>query len=147
MLNKKSLYLLIIYPFLTHANNNGCAIVGASMETALFNAISRDLQIDTSTIQRNKTTIKIIDLSPVSKLYAQSLAKIDYEMAVAQGKATIPEGAYLDSYYENNTQSLTVKYTYINKKKKEDIFIASGLINDDECSVRFNGYMVIAREF
>ncbi len=139
--------MLILFPLFSEAQNNRCAIVGASLEVALFDAISRDLQIDTSTILRNKTIVNIIDTASVSKLYARSLAKIDYEIAMAQGQATIPEAAYFDSYYENHTQSLTAKYIYINKEMKKDVFIASGLMNKDECSVRFNGYITLSREF
>jgi len=132
MFKKTLLWILLMVPLFSEAQNKGCAIVGASMETTLFNTISRDLQIDTSS---------------VSKLYARSLAKIDYEIAMAQGKATIPESAYFDSYYENHTQSLIAKYIYINKEMKRNVFIASGLINKDECSVRFNGYITLSREF
>lgn len=117
------------------------------MENTLFNSISKDLRIDTSNVLRNKTIVNVIDTSSVSRLYASSLAKIDNESAMARGKATIPESAYFDSYYENHTQSLTAKYTYINKEMKKDVFIASGLINKDECSVRFNGYITLSREF
>ncbi|MCU6676331.1 Shiga toxin A subunit [Leclercia tamurae] len=147
MLKKQLLWIMIIVPLLAEAQNKGCAIVGASMEEALFDAVSRDLQIDTSTILREKTIVNVIDTSPVSKLYARSLAKIDYEIAKAQGKATIPENAYFDSYYENHTQSLTAKYIYINKEMKKNVFIASSLMNKDECSVRFNGYITLSREF
>lgn len=144
---KQLLCILIIIPSLLEAHTTGCAIVGGSMETTLFNAISRDLQINTSTILRNKTLVEVIDTSSVSKLYATSLAKIDYESAKVQGKATIQEKAYFDSYYENNTQSLTAKYTYIDSDKNKDVFIASSLMNEDECSVRFNGYITLLREF
>lgn len=147
MFKKRLLWILIMVPLLSEAQNNGCAIVGASIETTLFNTISRDLQIDTSTILRNKTIVNVIDTASVSKLYATSLAKIDYESAMVQGKATIPENAYFDSYYENHTQSLTAKYIYTNKEMKKDVFIASGLVNQDECSVRFNGYITLSREF
>ncbi len=44
-------------------------------------------------------------------------------------------------------QPLTAKYTYFNQEGKKDVFIASGLINKDECSIRFNGYLTLAREF
>ncbi len=147
MFRKKLLWIFLMVPLLSEAQNKGCAIVGASMETTLFDTISRDLQIDTSTILRNKTIVNVIDTSPVSKLYARSLAKIDYESAMAQGKATIPESAYFESYYENYTQTLTVKYIYIDNEMKKDIFIASSLMNKDECSVRFNGYITLSREF
>lgn len=147
MFKKTLLWLLVMVPSLSDAQNHGCATVGSSMEVALFNAVSRDLKIDISNILRKKTTVETIDISPVSRLYAASLAKIDFQSATTQGKATISESAYFDSYYENNTQSLTAKYIYISKEMKKDIFIASSLINRDECSVRFNGYITLSREF
>ncbi|EDZ7381678.1 Shiga toxin A subunit, partial [Salmonella enterica] len=51
------------------------------------------------------------------------------------------------SYYENQVKSIVAKYTYINKDKGKDIFIASSFMNADECSVRFNGYITLSREF
>lgn len=147
MIKKRLLWILIMVPLFSEAQNNGCAAVGSSMEVALLNTVARDLQIDTSTILRNKTTVNVIDTASVSRLYAKSLAKMDFESAKSQGKATIPENAYFESYYENHTQSVTSKYIYINKEMKKDIFIASSLINKDECSVRFNGYITLSREF
>jgi len=42
---------------------------------------------------------------------------------------------------------LTVKFTYFNKDGKQNVFIASALVNDNECSVRFNGYLTVARAY
>ncbi|ECS1302436.1 Shiga toxin A subunit, partial [Salmonella enterica] len=44
-------------------------------------------------------------------------------------------------------KSIVAKYTYINKDKEKDIFIASSFMNADECSVRFNGYITLSRGF
>lgn len=35
-------------------------------------------KIDTGTIDETKAKVELIDVSPVSKIYAESLAKIDY---------------------------------------------------------------------
>ncbi|MEY7631937.1 Shiga toxin A subunit, partial [Enterobacter quasihormaechei] len=35
----------------------------------------------------------------------------------------------------------------INKDAKKDVFIASSLMNKDECSIRFNGYIILSRQF
>lgn len=144
MLKKILICTLAILPVIAHAD---CSTVGHSMESTLFDSISKDLKIDTSTIQRDKTRISVIDESPVSKQYAQSLAKVDHTVAVEQGKATIPEGDYFSSYFENGAKSITAKYTYFNKEGSKDVFIASSLMNKDECSVRFNGYITLSREF
>ncbi|EAV4587894.1 Shiga toxin A subunit [Salmonella enterica] len=140
--------LLVGIPAISYAHDYGCATVGASMESSLFDAIKDDLNIDVATIIKDKTKVEILDLSPVSKVYAESLARMDYEKDKAKNKvAILDKKSYFDSYYENQVKSIVAKYTYINKDKEKDIFIASSFMNADECSVRFNGYITLSREF
>ncbi|EHT2798926.1 Shiga toxin A subunit [Salmonella enterica] len=140
--------LLVGIPAISYAHDYGCATVGASMESSLFDAIKNDLNIDVATIIKDKTKVEILDLSPVSKVYAESLARMDYEKDKAKNKVAILDKiSYFDSYYENQVKSIVAKYTYINKDKEKDIFIASSFMNADECSVRFNGYITLSREF
>ncbi|EIR2772760.1 Shiga toxin A subunit, partial [Salmonella enterica] len=131
--------LLVGIPAISYAHDYGCATVGASMESSLFDAIKNDLNIDVATIIKDKTKVEILDISPVSKVYAESLARMDYEKDKAKNKvAILDKKSYFDSYYENQVKSIVAKYTYINKDKEKDIFIASSFMNADECSVRFN---------
>ncbi|EIO7469125.1 Shiga toxin A subunit [Salmonella enterica subsp. enterica] len=140
--------LLVGIPAISYAQDYGCATVGASMESSLFDAIKNDLNIDIATIIKDKTKVEILDISPVSKVYAESLARMDYEKDKAKNKVTIlDKKSHFDSYYENQVKSIVAKYTYINKDKEKDIFIASSFMNADECSVRFNGYITLSREF
>ncbi|EGW0628730.1 Shiga toxin A subunit [Salmonella enterica] len=140
--------LLVGIPAISYAHDYGCATVGASMESSLFDAIKNDLNIDVATIIKDKTKVEILDLSPVSKVYAESLARMDYEKDKAKNKvAILDKKSYFDSYYENQVKSIVAKYAYINKDKEKDIFIASSFMNADECSVRFNGYITLSREF
>ncbi|EBG2061185.1 Shiga toxin A subunit [Salmonella enterica] len=140
--------LLVGVPAISYAHDYGCATVGASMESSLFDAIKNDLNIDVATIIKDKTKVEILDISPVSKVYAESLARMDYEKDKAKNKvAMLDKKSYFDSYYENQVKSIVAKYTYINKDKEKDIFIASSFMNADECSVRFNGYITLSREF
>ncbi|EBF4812896.1 Shiga toxin A subunit [Salmonella enterica] len=140
--------LLVGVPAISYAHDYGCATVGASMESSLFDAIKNDLNIDVATIIKDKTKVEILDISPVSKVYAESLARMDYEKVKAKNKvAILDKKSYFDSYYENQVKSIVAKYTYINKDKGKDIFIASSFMNADECSVRFNGYITLSREF
>ncbi|WP_408602784.1 Shiga-like toxin A subunit SciR, partial [Salmonella enterica] len=130
--------LLVGIPAISYAHDYGCATVGASMESSLFDAIKNDLNIDVATIIKDKTRVEILDISPVSKVYAESLARMDYEKDKAKNKvAILDKKSYFDSYYENQVKSIVAKYTYINKDKEKDIFIASSFMNADECSVRF----------
>ncbi|EAA6145232.1 Shiga toxin A subunit [Salmonella enterica] len=140
--------LLVGIPAISYAHDYGCATVGASMESSLFDAIKNDLNIDVATIIKDKTKVEILDISPVSKVYAESLARMDYEKDKAKNKvAILDKKSYFDSYYENQVKSIVAKYTYINKDKGKDIFIASSFMNADECSVRFNGYITLSRGF
>ncbi|EAA5989769.1 Shiga toxin A subunit [Salmonella enterica] len=140
--------LLVGVPAISYAHDYGCATVGASMESSLFDAIKNDLNIDVATIIKDKTKVEILDISPVSKVYAEYLARMDYEKDKAKNKvAILDKKSYFDSYYENQVKSIVAKYTYINKDKEKDIFIASSFMNADECSVRFNGYITLSREF
>ncbi|KKD82338.1 Shiga toxin A subunit [Salmonella enterica subsp. enterica serovar Hadar] len=140
--------LLVGVPAISYAHDYGCATVGASMESSLFDAIKNDLNIDVATIIKDKTKVEILDISPVSKVYAESLARMDYEKDKAKNKvAILDKKSYFDSYYENQVKSIVAKYTYINKDKEKDIFIASSFMNADECSVRFNGYITLSKEF
>ncbi|EAM4777019.1 Shiga toxin A subunit [Salmonella enterica] len=140
--------LLVGVPAISYAHDYGCATVGASMESSLFDAIKNDLNIDVAAIIKDKTKVEILDISPVSKVYAESLARMDYEKDKAKNKvAILDKKSYFDSYYENQVKSIVAKYTYINKDKEKDIFIASSFMNADECSVRFNGYITLSREF
>ncbi|ECP5719776.1 Shiga toxin A subunit [Salmonella enterica] len=140
--------LLVGVPAISYAHDYGCATVGASMESSLFDAIKNDLNIDVATIIKDKTKVEILDISPVSKVYAESLARMDYEKDKAKNKvAILDKKSYFDSYYENQVKSIVAKYTYFNKDKEKDIFIASSFMNADECSVRFNGYITLSREF
>ncbi|EHP0162586.1 Shiga toxin A subunit [Salmonella enterica] len=140
--------LLVGVPAISYAHDYGCATVGASMESSLFDAIKNDLNIDVATIIKDKTKVEILDISPVSKVYAESLARMDYEKDKAKNKvAILDKKSYFDSYYENQVKSIVAKYTYINKDEEKDIFIASSFMNADECSVRFNGYITLSKEF
>ncbi|HAT7110404.1 TPA: Shiga toxin A subunit, partial [Salmonella enterica subsp. enterica serovar Dublin] len=128
--------LLVGVPAISYAHDYGCATVGASMESSLFDAIKNDLNIDVATIIKDKTKVEILDISPVSKVYAESLARMDYEKDKAKNKvAILDKKSYFDSYYENQVKSIVAKYTYINKDEEKDIFIASSFMNADECSV------------
>jgi len=122
----------------------GCAKTGTLMYTALTDAIVRDLHIDRAMLVEKNTTVNVIDISPVSKLFAEQMANADYNK---QAEPWLSKEEYFDIYYNHGVKSITAKYTFKDIKGKRDIFIASSLLNDDECSVRFNGYMTLSREF
>ena len=142
----KKFLTIIFIPAISFAQP-GCESVGASMETELFYKLSKELKIDTSGIDEYKAKVELINISPISKAYATYLAKLDHEESLSKSKVTLPESEYFSSYYENEVKSITAQYTYFNKDKKKAVFIATSLMNKDECSIRFNGYITLSREF
>ena len=54
---------------------------------------------------------------------------------------------YIDGYSTDNTEVIIAKYIYHNAKNQKNVFISSSLKNKYECSVRFNGYLIVEREF
>lgn len=134
---------LAILPLVGHAADapgRECAAPGHYNESMLSTSVKNDLGV--ALVEREKIALEVLDLSPVSDVLARQLAKADSKA----GKG-LSENDYYGIYHGQGVLNLTAKYTYINSKGKRDVFIASSLLNDDECSVRFNGYMTLSREF
>lgn len=74
---KKLLILIIFIPILSFAKNDGCASVGAAMESVLFNKLAENLNIDTSTVDEMKAKVDVLDITPISRMYAEKLARMD----------------------------------------------------------------------
>ncbi|WP_336215066.1 Shiga toxin A subunit [Enterobacter sp. P82] len=126
-----------------------CAAPGHYMDNMLQVTIKNELGIDIATIQNDKITSDLIDVTPVSYFLAHQLARSYFEADKKRngGKADLTEKEYFDSFHANGAKSITAKYTYTSTSGKRDVFIASSLFNNDECSVLFNGYLTLSREF
>ena len=105
---------------LSYAKIYRYAAVGASMEISLFEALSEQLSIDTSTIVRDKTQVKILDITPVSRTYAEYLARFDFNHYHGKNKTEDTYNSiFSPGYYENDVKSITAQYTYFNNKKRK----------------------------
>jgi len=93
-------------------------------------------------IERDKTAVEVLNLSPVSDALARQLAQTD-----TKNGNGLSFKDYYSIYHDNGAMTLTVKYTYTNAKGARNVYIVSSLLNNDECSVRFNGYLTLSREF
>lgn len=146
-MNKIWLLLLTAVPVLAWSGDNvdaGCAKVGASMYIDLTNAVVRDQHIDAALLQDKHATVDVLEITPVSEVFAEQMAATD---VASQTGTMLRKEDFFESYYTNGVKIITAKYTFINAKGQRDVFIASSLLNNDECSVRFNGYLALSREF
>jgi hypothetical protein len=134
--------MLAILPFAGHAADvpgSECAVRGHYAEEMLLSAVTKD---GVKGIERDKTTVEVLNLSPVSDTFARQLAQAD-----TKNGNGLSFKEYYGIYHDNGAMNLTVKYTYTNVKGASNVYIVSSLLNNDECSVRFNGYLTLSREF
>ncbi len=121
------------------APRNECAIRGHYAEEMLLSAVTKD---GVKGIERDKTTVEVLNISPVSDAFARQLAQAD-----TKNGNGLSFKDYYGIYHDNGAMALTAKYTYTNARGASNIYIVSSLLNNDECSVRFNGYLTLSREF
>lgn len=142
----KTVFLALAFaPSLSHAVDlpgSECAAPGHYVEGMLLASIKNDLGIDLTTIQYNKTVVEIVSIKPVSALFAQKLAVTD-----SKKNPELTEKDYYDIYRNGHVLTVTAKYTFTDRNNKRDEFISSAFVNDNECSVRYNGYITLSREF
>ena len=141
---KKVLLAIAIAPLLSHAADlpgTECAAPGHFVEGMLLASIKNDLGIDLTTIEYNKTAVEILSIKPVSELFAWKLAIAD-----SKENPELAEKDYYDIYRDGHVLTVTAKYTFTDRDNKHEEFISSAFVNDDECSVKYNGYITLSWE-
>lgn len=130
--------------FATEAKPNPCTVPESAIGIGMMDAMDQDMRIDIQTLQRDKTKVTLLSNTAVSEQLAEQFAITDEKKST---NSWLSVKDYKKIYLEDNTRNLIIKYDYENKQGKHDIFIVSALVNDNECSVRFNDYLIAGREF
>ncbi len=150
-MTKAGLLSIILFPVMSFAANqpgSECAAPGHFIEGMLLTRIKNDLGVDLTSIQYDKTTVNILNIAPVSKFFAREMALADSQTHLEiPENIRLTENDYYSIYHDKHVLAVTAKYTFTDKNNKQSAFISSALVNDDECSVRYNGYMTLSREF
>lgn len=123
-------------------DNCKAAISGTGIE--LMDEMHDLMQIDINSINEDKTKTELLFNEPVSHVLATQYANDSY---MKKQKNFLSLKDYIDTFTEYNTRNLIIKFIFKNKEDKEDIFLVSAITNDYECNVRFNGYIIVKREF
>ncbi|WP_258576452.1 Shiga toxin A subunit [Candidatus Pantoea persica] len=142
---KRALLAIVFSPSLSNAADlprSEFAAPGHFVKGMLLASIKNDLGIDLTTIQYNKTSVELLSIKPVSELFARKLAIAD-----SKENPELAEKDYYDIYRNGHVLTVTAKYTFTDRENKRDEFISSALVNDDECSVKYNDYITLSREF
>lgn len=141
---------IVLLPVCAMAASPGgeCAAPGHYIEGMLLSSIKNDLGIDLTSIQYSKTTVKLLDVLPVSDFFARKMAIADSQADLKKSAdLRLSENDYYNMYHNSHVLTVTAKYTFTDKNGKHNEFISSALVNDDECSVRYNGFLTLSREF
>lgn len=129
---------------LANVTPESCLDINRSVGVSMLDAMVKDFDIQQSEIIIDKTQLSLLYKQKVTSQMADFYARDSYNNEAAH---FFSESKYKELYLESNVQNIIVKYDFVNAQNKHNITIASLLVNDDECSVRFNGYIVVKREF
>lgn len=141
------LFLLIIVSTACvagHAKDDNCKAAISGTGIALMDEMHESMLINMNSIEKEKTKTELIYNEPVNAVLARQYA-IESHKKTPEKWLSVKD--YIDTYTEFNTRNLIIKFTFKNKENREDIFLVSAITNDYECNVRFNGYIIIKREF
>lgn len=123
---------------------NPCAIPTSSIVIAMTDSMVADFDIPFESINRSKIEIKLIEDMEVNESYGTYLANEDYKN---DKEHFVKLKEYEKIYTEYHPRNLITQISINNMEGKKNIFLASSIVNDDECSVRFNGYIIVKKEY
>lgn len=144
-MNKILLLALISFPASLFATQSEpCIRTGSSIDIDMIDAMEQNMKIDISTVIRKKTTTQLIEKVRVNDRLAELYAVNDQKKSPERWLSVRD---YKEIYFDDGAENLIVKLVYENNQGKHNIFYASAIVNDYECSIRFNGYIIAQREF
>lgn len=121
-----------------------CKVPGSSTGIEMMQLMEDDMRIYIEAVDQSATKKELIANAKVTDRLASQFARQDYR----EEPNNWTSAADLKKIYsEDDARNLIIKFHYYNKDKKENIFLVSALANKYECGVRFNGYIVVKREF
>lgn len=136
--------LFISFYSVAKVTPESCLDISRSVGVSMTDAMVEDFNIRESDLMLRKTRLTLLGEYNVTGEMARFFAQQDLkELGLPDEKIN----EYIGIYKGDNPKNLIVNYDYVNKRDKHNVFIASQLINDYECSLRFNGYIIVRREF
>lgn len=127
-----------------HVKDDKCKVAISGTGIELMDEMHESMKIDMNSIEEEKTRTELIYNEPVDAVLARQYAAESYKKSPEKW---LSAKDYMDTYTDYNPRNLIIKFIFKNKEGKEDIFLVSAITNDYECNVRFNGYIIVKREF
>jgi len=125
-----------------------CIPVKNHVGKATLFTMAEEFDFPSSQVDRSKTKTEILYTEPVNHELALIYGKKERILSggeMSDDKTTAEQ--YANGFMGNNAKNIIVKYNFYNHQGKENILIISAFISDIDCAVRWNGYVVVKREF
>ena len=113
----------------------------------MYVVMSRDLKLDDTVFDMKKTKAEIIAITPVNHPLALMYGEAQKQLGGVNSEDLTTAEEFAQGFMDNNAKNIIVKYTYEDKQGRRNIFLASTFVSDVDCIVRFNGYIIVQREF
>lgn len=136
--------LLSINCSATQVKDNNCKSPLSSTGIALMDDMFNNMGVDPNSIDKEKIRTELLYNEPVSEALARHYALERYR---ANPDKWLSVKDYMNIYSESHPENLIIKFSIRNKTGQENIFLVSAIANDYECGVRYNGYIIVKREF
>ncbi|CAK6496704.1 hypothetical protein PANNVG_03045 [Pantoea sp. Nvir] len=140
--------ILISFNVASSVTPEQCVPVKNHVGIATLFSMVEDLDIPLSQVDRSKTKTEILYTEPVTYELALLYGKKERILSGGENsddKTTAEQ--YAEGFMWNNAKNIIVKYNFYDLQGKENILIISAFVSDTDCAVRWNGYVVVKREF
>ncbi|WP_313571680.1 hypothetical protein [Pantoea piersonii] len=140
--------LFVSFSVVSSVKPEQCIPVKNHVGIATLFTMVEDFDIPIAQVDRSKTKTEILYTEPVNHELALIYGKKERILSggeMSDDKATAEQ--YAEGFMWNNAKNLIVKYNFYNHQGKENILIISAFVSDTDCAVRWNGYVVVKREF
>lgn len=144
---KVTLLYFVSVSVLASVSPEECVGVNNVVGMDMYISMVHDLKIDRSTTILSKTKAEIIALSSVNTMLANYYGEEERQRGGKNSDDRTTAKEYAEGFMADNTKNLIIRYTFENRSQKRNIFLASAFVSDTDCAVRFNGYIIVRREF
>ena len=129
---------------LAEVTPESCLNIHRSVGVSMTDSMVKDFGIAPDVLILDKTVMTLIDKNKMTSQLAAHYARQTY---LTEPTHFLPESELASIFAESDSTNIIVKYDYVNQYNQHNITLASLIVNDEECSVRFNGYIIVKREF
>ena len=146
---KSKLFLLAISLSIGFTANakltaDDCIDIERSVGINVTDAMVSDFGLEENDIVLEKTKMSLVFQEKVTKPMALYFALQD-KKDPALGELSLKE--LMEIYATDNPTNLIIKFDYVNKSGKHNVLLSSHFISEGECTIRYNGYIIVKREF